>query len=232
MNLYGWSFQSFTRVLGSKDAGVLNAATVRLREALRNESSFSRGTAWLRTLIDSRFPLRQDREPPLEPADGGLVTVQMETGFHAIVVYCLARAIAREDHLDLARESSHWDHPAVGALYWDVAACGFTRLKSCGMQYFTWMSKLSHGSPLFGDDFRTQWSFYSCFSNEELAAMIPVFRAAAEYSRPLPEGFSEEALKQLPPPTLSAGGKRFIGDLIKWFGQIQQAGQEAFIVWW
>jgi hypothetical protein len=31
---------------------------------------------------------------------------------------------------------------------------------------------------------------------------------------------------------LSQGGKAFIADLIKWFSQIQQAGQGALIFWW
>ncbi len=231
MNLYGWSLHSFTQVLGSKDAAVLETATARLCEAFRKEALPSKGKAWLRMLIDSGFPLRQDREPPVEPADGGLLTVQMETEVHAIAVYCLARAITREDHLDLAGESSHWAHPAVGSLYRELAACGFTRLKSCGIQYFTWMSKLSHGSPLFGDDFRTEWSFYTYFSNQELAAMIPVFQAAAEFNRPSPAGFPQEAVKQMA-TGLSPSGKKFIGNLIRWFEQIQQAGQDAFIVWW
>jgi hypothetical protein len=32
--------------------------------------------------------------------------------------------------------------------------------------------------------------------------------------------------------SLSDTGKKFVGDLIKWFGQIQQAGKDAFILWW
>ena len=230
MNLYGWSFPSFTQVLGSKDSAVLEAATARVSEALPKEPAFSKAKAWLRTLIESGFPLRQEREPPSEPADGGLLTVQMETEVHAVVAYCLARAIARDDHLDLASESSDWAHPAVGSLYQDLASCGFTRSKSCCVQYFTWMSRLSNGSPLFGDDFRTEWSFYTLFTNDELAAMIPVFQAAADFNRPLPKGYPEEAAKQMR-TGLSEGGKEFIGDLIKWFGQIQRAGQDAFILW-
>jgi hypothetical protein len=231
MNLYGWRLSSFTQVLGGKDSALLEAATARLSQALSKEPALPKAKAWLQTLIESGFPLRQDRPPPSEPADGGLLTVQMETEIHVTVVHCLARAIAREDDLDLAGESSNWAHPAVGSLHQDLASCGFTRSKGCCAQYFSWMLRLSKGSPLFGDDFRTEWSFYTWFANEELAAMVPVFQAAADFKRPLPKGYPEEALKNMR-TGLSDGGKEFIGDLIKWFSQIQQAGQDAFILWW
>jgi hypothetical protein len=231
MNLYGWHLSFFKQVLGGKDAALLEAATARLAEALPEEPARSRATAWLQTLIESGFPLRQDHPPPSEPADGGLLTVQMETEVHVAVVHCLARAIAREDDLDLAIDSSSWAHPAAGSLYQELVSCGFTRSESCCVQLHTWMLRLSDGSPLFADDFRTDWSFYTWFTNEELAALIPVFRAAAEFKRPLPKGYSEEALRKIR-TELSDGGKAFIGDLIRWFGQIQQAGQDALIIWW
>jgi hypothetical protein len=231
MNLYGWSFPAFTQVLGSKDSVVLEAATARLSETVREEPALSRAKAWLRTLIESGYPFCHDREPEPVPADGGLLTVQMETEAHVFAVYCVARAIARADHLDLASESSDWAHPCVGSLYNDLSACGFTKSKSCCVEYFSWMWKLSHGSPLFGDDFRSEWSFYTLFSNQELAALIPVFQAAADFNRPLPKGYPEEALKQMK-TSVSKGGKAFIGDLIKWLDQIQRAGQDAFILWW
>jgi hypothetical protein len=231
MNLYGWSQPAFTAALGSKDAAVLEAATARLSETLPKEPGHSRARAWLRTLVESGFPLRQDREPPAEPADGGLLTVRMETEVHVFAAHCLARAVARDDHLDLAGESSNWKHPAVGSLYQELAACGFTRSKGCCREYFSWMARLMEGSPLFGDAFRTQWSFYSLFSNQELAAMIPVLQAAAEFTRPLPAGCPEEIVRNTK-TSLSEGGKGFVADLIRWFGQIQRAGQDAFILWW
>jgi hypothetical protein len=231
MNLYGWRLSSLTQVLGSKDSALLGAATARLSEALPNEPALSKARAWLQTLIERGFPLRQDRPPPSEAADGGLLTLQMETEIHVTVVHCLARAIARADDLDLASESSNWAHPCVGSLHQELASCGFTRSKDCCAPYFSWMFRLSAGSPLFGDDFRTEWSFYTWFANEELAAMIPVFQAAADFQRPLPKGYPEEALKKMR-VALSDSGKEFIGDLIKWFSRIQQAGQDAFILWW
>jgi hypothetical protein len=231
MNLYGWSLSSFTQVLGSKDAAVLDAANADVVESLPNEPGLSRGKAWLRTLIEKGCPLRQEREPPAIPGDGGLLTMQMETEVHAIVVYCIVCAIARDEHLDLAEESSYWAHSSVGALYQELSTCGFSRSPQCGVQYFSWMSKLLHGAPLFGDDFRSDWSFYSVFSNQELAEMIPVFQAAAEFKRTLPADYPAEAKANIR-LELSENGKRFIGDLIGWFRRIQQAGQDAFILWW
>jgi hypothetical protein len=230
MNLYGWRLSSFTQVLGSKDAALLEAATARLSEALREEPALSKAKTWLQTLIESGFPLRQVRPPPSEPADGGLLTVQMETALHVAVVHCLARAMAGEDDLDLALDSSSWAHPAVWSLYQELASCGFTQSKSCCIQYHSWMLRLNGGAPLFGDDFRTGWEFYTWFTNEELAAMVPVFQAAADFKRPLPKGYSQEARKKMR-TGLSEGGKKFIGDLTNWFSQIQQAGQDAFILW-
>jgi hypothetical protein len=232
MNLYGWRLSSFRQVLGSKDSALLEAATARLaKDFSKDPAALARAKAWLQTLIESGFPLRQDRPPPSEPADGGLLTVQMETATHVAVVHELARAIAREDDLDLAIDSSSWAHPAVGSLYEELASCGFTRSKDCSVQYHSWMVRLIKGTPLFGDDFRTSWEFYTWFTNEELAAMVPVFQAAADFKRPLPKGYPQGARKKMR-TGLSEGGKAFIGDLIKWFSQIQQAGQDAFILWW
>ena len=210
---------------------MLEKATALISETLPKEPGQSHAKAWLQTLIENGFPFREDREPSLRPADGGLLTVQMETEAHVFTVYCVARAIARGDYLDLAGQSSNWTHPAVGSLFRELASCGFSKSKSCCVEYFSWMSRLSNGSPLFGDDFRTQWSFYTLFSNRELAAMIPVFQAAADFKRSLPEGYPEELAKTTA-TSLSEAGKEFALDLVKWFGQIQQAGQDALILWW
>src|SRR5581483_5895011 len=52
-----------------------------------HEPELSRGKAWLTTLIETGYPLRRDRQPPPEPAGGGLLTVQMETEVHVFVVH-------------------------------------------------------------------------------------------------------------------------------------------------
>lgn len=231
MNLYGWSLSAFKEALASKSTAVLRKATALVEETLTTEPAISRAKAWLCTLIVSGFPLRQDRTLSAGPADGGLLTVQMETEFHAFAIYCLVRAIARDEWLDLSAESSSWKHPAVVELYQELRASGFTRSKGCSIQALTCMASLIDGSPLFGDSFRTDWSFYTIFSNQELAAMIPVLQAAVGFRRPLPEGYPEELIKNAI-TGLSEDGKKFVADLVKWFCRIQQAGQDAFIFWW
>ena len=155
----------------------------------------------------------------------------METEAHVCVAHCIARAIARDEYCDLGMESSNWSHPVVGTVYQELVSSGFTRSNTCSIDFHSWMSKLSNGSPLFGDDLRTAWSFYTYFSNQELTAMIPVFRAAVDHKRAVPEGFPEEVTSKMV-TSLSEGGKEFLRDLINWFGQIQDAGQDAFILWW
>ena len=231
MNLYGWNRSSFTNILGSKDSVVLDAASSFLSEILQEEPAISKAKAWLRILIESGFPLRQVREPPSEPTDGGLLTMQMETEVHVFAVHSIARSIARGNYLDLVGDSSHWGHAAVRSLYDELQSCGFTRSKSSPAQLHSWMLTMSNGSPLFGDDFRTEWSFYSLFDNEELAAMIPVLQSALDFNRPVPEDYSDELAKTIV-TSLSKQCKEFVSALIEWFGRIQRAGQDAFILWW
>src|SRR5262249_18541504 len=97
MNLYGWSFQSFHDVLWSNEASVLKAATGHLEDTLKDESALARSKAWLRTLIEAGFPMRHERGPKPEPADGGLLTLQMETETHVCAVNSIVCAIRRDD---------------------------------------------------------------------------------------------------------------------------------------
>lgn len=231
MNIYGWSLTNFQKVLGSKDAAVLEKATSLISETLPKEPIRSKALAWLHTLVENGFLLQKEREPSSEPADSDLLTVKMETETHVFATYCLARAISLDGHLDLASESSHWAHPAVGTLYRELASCGFTKSKNCCVEYFSWMSGLGNGTPLFGDDFRTEWSFYTLFSNSDLATMIPVFQAAGDFKRALPKGVPDELARTMV-TGLAEGSKAFALDLVNWFGQIQRSGQDAFILWW
>jgi hypothetical protein len=238
MNIYGTSLTSFKQVIGSKDSAVLEEATACLSAAYEREPEIlTRAKAWLRTLIVDGFPLRQDRKPPSEPADGGLLTMHMETEMHAFVVHCIVRAIATDDHLNLAEESDTWAHPAVGSLYRELSDRGFTRSEHIThseqsiIDYHKWMVKLVNGGPLFGDDFRSNWSFYSFFTNQELAFIIPIFQAALEFEGPMPDNIPDH-LKDRIQTHLSERAKMFVRDLIKWLGQIHEAGQDAFIMWW
>ena len=93
------------------------------------------------------------------------------------------------------------------------------------------MENLNKGTPLFGEDFRTPWSFYTLFSNKDLANMIPTLRTAPEFQRILPENLPEEVRKQAA-TGLSERGHEFAANLIEWFSRIQTAEQDAFIMWW
>ena len=231
MNIYGWSLPAFKQTVGSKDSALLDAATTGLRKYLPEEPKFLRARSWIRTLIEAGYPLANGREGPPVPADGGLVTMQMETELHAIALYAIARAIALPEHLDLATESSNWMHQSIGAFSQALSACGFARSKACRYQMFNWIHRLGEGSPLFGDGFMTSWSFYTIFPNHELSEIVSDLRAAAAFQRPIPQGYSDEMAHKIV-TTLSADGKSFANDLIGWMGQIQSAGQDAFIYWW
>lgn len=231
MNLRGWCRSSFTHALGSKDRAALDGALARIAESLPREPARAKAAAWLRTLVDDGFPLRGDRGPAAGAADGGLLSIRAEAEYHAIAVFDLVRTTARPEYLDLAGESSVWTHDAVGSLYRELAACGFTKSRQCPIQYFTWMSRLSGGSPLFGDEFRPDWSFYSWFGTPELADLASTLRAAAEFKRPLPPGLPPSMAERLP-VELSEGGKQFAGELAGWLRQLHAAGQDAFVLWW
>jgi hypothetical protein len=232
MNLYGWSLESFVKLLGSKNTTVLEAASSQICEGYKDEPERAKkAKAWLRTLINTGLPLRQDRKQPSVPADGGLMITRMETELHASVIYGIVGALARDEYLDLANQSSTYAHPSILALWDDFKYCGFTRSEDCPWQIHLWMGQLSRGTPLFGDGFRSDWDYYTIFTNKDLATMIPVFQAAAKFKRRLSSSVPKVVKKGLQ-LTLSRGGKGLIADLLKWFIQIQRAGQDAFVYWW
>jgi hypothetical protein len=232
MNLYGWSLRAFGNVLASANSSVLKAATAHFVQSQKDESAIPRGKAWLQTLIEKGFPLREARERPAEPIDGGLLTMQMETEAHVFATYSIVRAIAADDHIDLARESSDWAQPVVSAFHRELGDCRFSQSKECPRELHSWIWKLNHGTPLFGDDFRTNWSYYTIFTHQELAAMVPVFQAAVDYERPVPESTPNYPRNPGVMRRLSEGPRQFAQDLSKWLGQIKEAGQDAFILWW
>jgi hypothetical protein len=232
MNIYGWSQDDFVAVVGSKNSSLIEKASAILSASLR-EPTLAKGQAWLRKLIMEGYPFRSEHKQPSEPEDGGLWTMQMETEAHAITMYCIARAISRDEHLNLASDSSYWSHPSVEAFYREAQSCQFPRSKDCPREYYTWMHQLGNGTPVFGDEFRSAWCFYTLFSNDELKSMIPVFQAAVDFERTLPEGIPPEIARhaQSMPDRFSDSGKNFARDLVKWFEQIQKADQDAFILW-
>ncbi len=231
MNLFGWHQDAFAKVLGSKDSHILEQATEHLSKALTREPSLSEAKAWLHKLIDHGYTLRENRSPPTASSDGDLVVVRMELETHIFAVHSLVRAIALPDDINLATRSSYWWHSSVAAIVDDFTNCGFSKTKLYSRQFVIWLSKMNKGSPLFGDDFLTPWSFYTCIRMGELTEIIPVLQAALDFKRPLPEGAPEEYLKTIK-TELSPTGKQFVQDLITWFKEITEAGQDAFIMWY
>jgi hypothetical protein len=226
MNLYGWSFEGFLNVLGSKNQHVLQSASELLEKAVKDKTHFERSKKWLNTLINEGFPL-SGNEGLVQPEDGGLVTFKVETELHSLVLYCIARAMTREGDLDLSMDSSNWHHSAAGALYNQLNACGFTKSKACSLEFSRILFKLACGSPLFGAEFKSDWSFYSILTHQELATLLPSLQSALEFERKLPPEYGPQFLR-----SLSKDGKAFVSDLLKWFGQIHQSGQDALVYWW
>jgi hypothetical protein len=93
------------------------------------------------------------------------------------------------------------------------------------------MFALMQGTPLFGDEFRTQWEFYSILSQQALSGFVPVLQSALMFNRPVPQEMPEQ-MRQSYKTGLSEDAKKFAADLITWFTQIRDAGQDAFIMWW
>jgi hypothetical protein len=229
INLYGWSTDAFKKVLGSGNVDVLMKAEEKLATFLQ-EPQLSHGMTWLRTLIHKGYPMREQRGPVTVPEDGGPVTLRMETETHVFVVHAVGQAIAGTGDLDLSLESSNWKHQAILALRQEILACRFLDKYPRSREFWGWGHGLLHGTPLFGDDFRTEWSFYAIFQNGELKDVAELLRAAIAFERKLPEGILEEARKRMA-VGLSKDGKQFAGELAGWFERIQETGRDAFILW-
>jgi len=230
MNLYGFSKPAFHQVLGSGDETVLQSATALFEESQNDEAACARGKSWLKTLIMHGHPLHNEHEQTKTPLDGGLLTVKMETETHAFVVYSLARAVAANVSPDLSQDSSNWTYAAISGLQSELSACHFSRSSECPREYHSLIVKLVSGSPIFGEEFRTSWSFYSILTNHELAVIVPILAAAINYERQLPQKMPAELKKQFS-TQLSQEGKQFAQELSRWFGQLHAAGQDAFVMW-
>src|SRR5262245_29699396 len=118
MALYGWKLQEFIAVIGSKDAKVLEAASAHLAEAFeghRDQTTLPKAMAWLRTLINKGFPLRNQRERPTVAADGDLLVMRMEAGIHVAVIHSIFWGIRREEFLNPASDT--WGQGVSSSLH-------------------------------------------------------------------------------------------------------------------
>jgi hypothetical protein len=227
-SLYRWKLREFIDMIGSKNSVVLKAAAAHLADIYKNEkerSKFQSANAWLQTLINQGLPLRRDRERPTVGAKGNLLATHMEAGIHVAVIHSLICTLgAKRVTFD------EWSQGIHGAIHKELRESGFLRSEKVQLEFLLTLRKLDCGTPLFGDDFYTGWEFYSIIENHEIAALVAGFRAALRFKRELPRSFPKEARKRIK-TRVSDDFRDFIGKSVKWFGQIQKAGQDAYILW-
>lgn len=231
MNLYGCQISAIHEAVGSKSDTLLEAASAQVADTLNEESARAKAIAWLETLIQTGHPLNSARPHPSVPEDGSLLVSHVETEIHVCALHCLIQGIQRDDWLDLSGQSSHWHHSAISALYNDLAACGFTKSTECPMELFRCLESLNHGTPLFGDDFRTDWSYYSLLPTNEVVGFIQALKVAVEFKRSIPD-FIPEHLRETMVISLTDEAREFVTELSGWLRQIADSGQDAYILWW
>jgi len=158
----------------------------------------------------------------------GLVVMHMEAGIHFAAVFCLFEPLRRKEYLDPGFDL--WSDRVSLALSDDLRACGFNNSREYSVEFIQALWKLGGGTPLFGDDFCTNWEKYAIIENNQLAVLVAGFQAALGFKRKLPKSMSASDRKRIK-TRLSDKPKEFISDLVGWLGQIQEAGQDAFILW-
>jgi hypothetical protein len=230
MDLHGWKLQEFIDVIGSKNATVLERASAHLEELYKGakDDDLSKALAWLHTLINEGHSLRWERERPAVAMDGALLAMQMEAGIHVNVIYSLVEAIRREEFLHPAFDS--WGQGVSTGLRNEFSACGFIGSRECSIEFLQALHRLDGGTPLFGDDFYTSWQYYSIIENDRIAALVQGFEGVLRFERKLPADIPDHIRERFK-VRVSDDYKKLISDLIGWLGQIEQAGQDAFILW-
>jgi hypothetical protein len=231
MHLYGWKLQEFIDAIGSKNTRLLKRASSHLEKTYkggRDEANLPKALAWLRTLINEGHSLRKDRQWPAPGVDGGLVIMHMEAGIHVAAVFCLFQALRRKEYLDSGFDL--WNDRISLALSDDLRACGFNNSRKYSVEFIQALWKLGGGTPLFGDDFCTNWEKYAIIENKQLAILVAGFQAALNFRRKLPKSMSASDRKRIN-TCLSDRSKQFVSELVGWLRGIQRASQDAFILW-
>jgi hypothetical protein len=229
--LYGWKIQEFIDVIGSKNVKVQKAALGHLREVYESpgdQAELRKARAWLRTLINKGYPLRRDRKPPIVRADGELLLMRMETGIHVAVVNSLVQALRRDEFVQPLFD--RWSQGVSSAIHNELRACGLFGSRASSVEFITALSRLDGGTALFGDGFHTGWEYYSVIEKAQIGLLLAGFEAVLNFERKLPDGIPAEAKKRLR-TRVSADARGLITELIDWFGKIERAGQDAFILW-
>lgn len=226
MHLFGCRLERVRAALGRGDAELLATGMAQLEAAYGGHGIPPPAATWLRTLLTSGPP-----EPPApDPDDGGLLVVRLETEHHATAACVLARTCSGPDCLDFTLESSERLDSEVAGLCEEMQACLFTRSIWCPPVLLRGMTALSVGTPLFGDDFRSDGALYTIFPHAELADLAAALQAAVDYRRVVPERVPAALLKSMK-TELSPAAKSFAAELAEWFSRLRLAEQDAFVMW-
>ncbi|MCR9231397.1 MAG: hypothetical protein NXI29_10325 [bacterium] len=230
MNLYGCDLHAILNALGSQNQKLLEQACEQLSQVLDAGPECDKVQGWIQTLIETGPTLRLNRPVPEVPQSGDLLTCQMETELHVVGLDCLVKALRKEEHLNLAGESSFWNHGIISDLQQELSGCQFKPGNVDLLMYFNYFTVLSQGTPLFGDDFRSRWSYYTIIPHSELNDLLVVLQEALAYERSLPETMPEE-LRQHTPTQLTDEMASFVKEFLGWLTQLEQHEQDLYLLW-
>ena len=231
MNLYSFELSSLIELLSSGEQGILAAAHENVEASLRAPDDRERAKLWVSRLVRDGVLLARDREPPSTPSDGDLLVSRLETELHVVGLFALIRAMTNPQALDLAVESSSWTRETLGAVIGEMRECGFLGSAECPRVLRESLAALDSGTPLFGDGFRTDWSYYSILQHAVLGETIAALERACAYRRPIP-AYVPESVRKSVKAELSEAGRALVQELRGWLGKVMSAGHDALVLWW
>ena len=230
MNLYGCSLVAIYEAIGSNSEVLLASASMMVTDLLRDDSERDNAIKWLGTLIQYGYPLKGVRSKPSAPEDGSLLVAHFETEAHILALHCLIQSIRKDNWGDLSERSSHWHRTAISALYKNLATCGCLKSSDCPTALFRCIEVLGNGSPLFGDDFYTDWSYYALIPQQDLIDFVRGLEFAITYAGPFSNDISRHT-SDAAVTQLSDDGREFVNELSSWFTEIANLNQDAYVFW-
>ncbi|MBI1247035.1 hypothetical protein GC197_04230 [bacterium] len=216
MHLYGCNLATIRETFESGNAELLLAAQRRVISIYGNAELCARANAWLRALIEEGYSLSFDRTADAPDS---------EAHPHAAAINGLVKTLAQPSWLDLSRDSSQWDQAAMEAFMNDVRGLKFesSAIPVYSKKFFpVTIAKLSGGTALFSDRFNYRWGYYCFLEHAELGLLLAALADVKTYKGELPD---------LPSTRISKESERLIDAMIGLFQQIQQANQDAYVLW-
>lgn len=232
MNLYGCDFDALKATIMSGDEDLLQRASGRLDEIFK-DSEWARELSgkWLEKLIKHGCPLKESHDNLAVPEDGGLLVSQLEAETHVFAIHSIFESLKNDTWLNLSGPSSNYTPTAVRRLYRELDDCEFLSSDQCPEQLANCLVSISTGTPLFGDGFHTNWSYYCFLENQKLLEMQRGLEAALTHKKFIPDYVPEEVKKDYF-LELSEGGRKFTNELLNWLGSLTEADQDLYIIWW